>query len=204
MNIWFIFSFMSSTTLPPIADSAARILQVARRHFERFGYRRAAIAEIAREAGVAAGTIYRHYESKLDLLREVLHDANAEWLEHARAAPAGPGTALERLARQGAASIEFHKRDSLMSAVLRRDTDMIFAPLLEEEHARLLAANVDMNAEVIREGIAEGSIRADLDPEKVAYVLFTAGQTLFNQEVHPYADVQPVFAQMVMEGLLPR
>ncbi len=195
---------MSSTALRPIADSASRILQVARRHFERFGYRRAAVAEIAREAGVAAGTIYRHYENKVDLLRAVLREVNAEWLVKARAAMSGPGTAIERLYRQGAASIEFHREDALMSAVLRRDTDMIFAPLLDDEHARLLEANVGMMAEVIREGMAEGSIRADIDSEKVAYVLFTAGHMLFNQQVHAYSDIQPVFARIMLEGLQPR
>ena len=195
---------MSSPTLPPIVDSAARILQVARRHFERFGYRRAAVAEIAREAGVAAGTIYRHYENKVELLRAVLQEVNAEWLAKARDAMSAPGTAIERLYRQGAASIEFHREDALMSAVLRRDTDMIFAPLLEDEHTRLLEANVGMMAEIIREGMAEGSIRADIDSEKVAYVLFTAGHMLFNQQAHAYADIQPVFVQMVLEGLLPR
>ena len=133
-----------STALQPIADSSSRIRQVARRHFERFGYRRTTVAEIAREAGVAAGTIYRHYESKLDLLREVLADVNSAWLDQARAALAEPGTAIERLALLGVASIEFRQEDALMSAVLRRDTDMIFAPLLDEEHARLLEANVDM------------------------------------------------------------
>ena len=40
----------------PKRESAARILEVARRCFETYGYRRTNIAEIARDAGVAAGT----------------------------------------------------------------------------------------------------------------------------------------------------
>ena len=52
-----------------VQGSAARILEVARKRFETYGYRRTNIAEIARDAGVAPGTIYRHFEGKEDLMR---------------------------------------------------------------------------------------------------------------------------------------
>jgi AcrR family transcriptional regulator len=47
---------------------ARRVLAVATRHFLRFGYRRANVEDIAREAGVAKGSIYLHFDSKRELL----------------------------------------------------------------------------------------------------------------------------------------
>ena len=56
---------MSVSALQPNASgSRARILDAARLRFERFGFRRTGVSEIARGAGVAAGTLYRHFESK--------------------------------------------------------------------------------------------------------------------------------------------
>jgi TetR/AcrR family transcriptional regulator, fatty acid metabolism regulator protein len=49
-------------------DKRARILQAAERIFARHGFFAARVNEIAREAGVADGTIYLYFKSKDDLL----------------------------------------------------------------------------------------------------------------------------------------
>lgn len=46
----------------------SRLLEAATAHFVRFGYRRANIGEIARDAGLGKGTVYLHFESKQALL----------------------------------------------------------------------------------------------------------------------------------------
>ncbi len=45
-----------------------RILQAATEHFLRFGYRKASISDIARDAGVAKGTVYLYFENKNALM----------------------------------------------------------------------------------------------------------------------------------------
>jgi AcrR family transcriptional regulator len=180
--------------------SAARIIEVARRRFALHGYRRTSIAEIARDAGLAAGTIYRHFESKEDLLRRVVEESNEEWLEDARRALRGPGTAIERLARLGQASVEFNRRDNLLGAVLDRDAEIIFAPLLDELHDKLLQENVAMMAEVVRAGIDEGTFRR-VDPDRAAFILFVAGRALFNQQNLPYAEILPLYVEITLRGL---
>ena len=183
--------------------SAARILEMARRRFETFGYRRTNIAEIARDAGVAAGTIYRHFENKEDLLRRVVEQSHGEWLEEARSALGDEGTAIERITRLSQASVEFNKRYGLLDAVLVRDRDIIFAPLLDELYDKLLEQNVAIMAEVIRRGVEDGSLRP-VDPEKTALILFIAGRELFGQQRFRYAETLPLFAELIREGCLPR
>ncbi len=183
--------------------SAARILEVARRRFETFGYRRTNIAEIARDAGVAPGTIYRHFKNKEDLLRRVVERSHAEWLEEARSVLRGEATAIERLTRLGQASVLFNRRHRLLGAVLERDREIILAPLLDELHDKLLQENVAMMAEVVRRGVEDGSLRP-VDPEKTAFILFVAGEALFDQRHLPYAEILPLFTELTREGLLPR
>jgi hypothetical protein len=90
-----------------------------------------------------------------------------------------------------------------MNSLYRRDGEIIFAPLLEELHEELLQHNVALIADVIRDGIREGTLR-DVDPERAAFVLFLGGDALSNQTQHRYEDILPLFADIVINGLVPR
>ena len=185
------------------SPSRARLLSVAQKCFAAHGYRRTSIAQIAHGAGVAAGTVYRYFKDKEDVFREVVRDLHAQWLARARAAVAEPGTAVERLARMGRVSVEFDRENSLIGSIFRRDTEIIFAPLLEELHARLSKENVALIAEIVRDGIRDGSFRP-IDPERAAYVLFIAGDALANQRERPYDELLPVYSDILLHGLVPR
>ena len=75
-----------------------RLLAVARELIEEGGYGSASVAAIADRAGVAAGTLYRHFVSKEELFLEVFRDvcAGEERAMRAAADDAGPG-AVDRL-----------------------------------------------------------------------------------------------------------
>jgi TetR/AcrR family fatty acid metabolism transcriptional regulator len=181
----------------------ARILAAAEQRFAAFGYRRTGISEIAREAGVAPGTLYRYFENKEEIFRAVMRDGLTNWIDVARRVLAEPGTALERLARLAQASIDFNRENSLVNSVYRRDGEIIFAPLLEELHEQLVTENVAMIADVIRDGIREGDFR-DVDPERAAFVLFTGGDVLSSQTHYPYQEILPLYSDIVMNGLMRR
>src|SRR5215831_8837191 len=185
------------------APTRGRILEAAEQRFATFGYRRTGMAEIARDAGVAAGTLYRYFASKEEIFRAVIREGTESWLARARAAVAPAGTAIERLARLGTASIEFNRENALINSVYRRDNEIIFAPLIEELHEELLRQNVAMIADVIRDGIREGTLR-DVDPEAAAFVLFVGGDALTNQTHYRYEDILPLYGEITMHGLLPR
>jgi len=180
-----------------------RILTAAEKRFAAFGYRRTGIAEIAREAGVAAGTLYRYFENKEEIFRAVMRELLEAWLDMARRVLCEGGTAVERLRRLGEASVDYNRENALINSVYRRDEEIIFAPLLEELHEHLLTQNVAMIADVLRDGIREGTIR-DVDPERAAFVLFMGGDALSNQTHHPYQEVLPLYGEIMMNGLLPR
>ncbi|MFN8373779.1 MAG: helix-turn-helix domain-containing protein [Anaerolineae bacterium] len=59
-----------------IAARRAQILEAAVKVFAAKGYHRATIPDIAREAGIAVGTIYNYFGKKDDLLLALLHHVN--------------------------------------------------------------------------------------------------------------------------------
>ncbi|MFZ1996039.1 MAG: helix-turn-helix domain-containing protein, partial [Solirubrobacteraceae bacterium] len=77
-----------------------RLLAAARELIEEGGYGGASVLAIAERAGVAAGTLYRHFASKEELFVEVFRSVCAREERAMRAAgdqlPAG-ATAQERL-----------------------------------------------------------------------------------------------------------
>src|SRR5713101_10071791 len=178
---------MQGTASIDESPTRKRILAAAEQRFAAFGYRRTGIAEIARDAGVAPGTLYRYFENKEEIFRAVMREGLARWLETARRVLAEPGTALERLARLGEASVDHNRENALINSVYRRDGEIIFAPLLEELHEQLLRQNVALIAAVIRDGIREGTLRA-VEPERAAFVLFLGGDALSNQAHYRYQD----------------
>jgi AcrR family transcriptional regulator len=180
-----------------------RILDAARKRFETLGYRAAGVAQIARDAGVAAGTIYRYFPNKEAILFRVVADINGEWLRVARTTLAEPGSPIDRIARMGEASIEFNRLNPILNAVLERDDEIVFAPLLDELYTEVMRENVAMIEAVIREGIEEGSL-VEIDPKKAALVLFAAGRASASLPDYPYGEILPVLMKIASDGLLPR
>jgi AcrR family transcriptional regulator len=89
---------VTETARPLRADAArnrARVLEVAYQTFAAEGLG-VPIDEIARRAGVGAGTVYRHFPTKEDLYRAVIEDHIGRIIEDGRdmLASGDPGDAL--------------------------------------------------------------------------------------------------------------
>jgi AcrR family transcriptional regulator len=91
---------MSALTGVGGAGTRERLLSAARELIEEGGYAAAPVLAIADRAGVAAGTLYRHFPSKADLFLEVFRSVCAgeerAMLAAADAVPA-PAGAVDRL-----------------------------------------------------------------------------------------------------------
>src|SRR5687768_11869220 len=84
------------TAHSPGGDKRERILDAAERIFARHGFFAARVSEVAKEAGVADGTIYLYFKSKDDLLISVFENRMAHVNDQLRAAIADlpPGEQL--------------------------------------------------------------------------------------------------------------
>src|SRR5215208_7915051 len=81
------------------ADKHEAILRAATDIFADRGFFNAQVADVARAAGIAAGTVYLYFKSKDDLLVSIFERSMREGLEHSRAAVADLGDPAERLRR---------------------------------------------------------------------------------------------------------
>src|SRR5204862_6080317 len=88
-----------ATATIPRNDKRGRIMDAAIKVFAERGFHTATVAEIARSAGVADGTIYLYFKGKDDLLLRLFYEKMTELLAAARAELARAPDAPARLAR---------------------------------------------------------------------------------------------------------
>lgn len=69
---------MRTQTLPTETETSKRILQAAQQLFARKGYDATTTKDLAHKAGVAEGTVFRHFPSKKAILVEI---ATQGWIE---------------------------------------------------------------------------------------------------------------------------
>lgn len=144
-----------------MADNAAttrdRLLEAARELFTADGYHATTTPLLARRAGVAEGTIYRHFPSKQALLNAAYQDVHRWAAEQVRASATIPGGTGERLMSLGQSWVTMAGQDP---ARLR----LLFAWRLPAElDAASLQATEEFQQELqrlIAHGKQEGSVRA--------------------------------------------
>src|ERR671939_503365 len=81
------------------SDKHQQIIEAAVRVFARNGYYNSRVSDIAREAGVASGTIYLYFKTKDEILVTLFREKMAEWVAQVREAIAAEHDPLARLRR---------------------------------------------------------------------------------------------------------
>ena len=164
----------------------ARILDVARALFEEKGYQGATTAQIAAAAGVPEGTLFEDFRTKRDLVFAVLERDIEVYLDFLELQLRGIEGALNGIRKFIWSHLYTWRRRRFIARFLilelRQD------PGFYQSHAHDLMQRYDAALMgLIKEGIEEGSIRADVNTETVRNVIFggieqTALQWALNEE----------------------
>ena len=155
-----------------------RILSAAGRLFDERGIDRVTMAEITSAAGLRASTIYQYFSNKDDIVWAILGEVLEEMATKAKAATERARTALDKIT----ALLEVIADTLVNSPAKVRFTaqfDAMYARHWPAE--RLLTLEAQINplgfqyfAVLTREGIADGSLRPDLDPDLTLHAVFNA------------------------------
>lgn len=124
------------TTAPPPArtppgdeplpdDTRARILDAARRQCEDSGLRRTTMDDIARRAGLARVTLYRHFQSKEAIVQAVVLGEVERFFAALDAAIAPHRRAGERLVEGFAFALRFLSAHPLLQRLLRTEPESV-------------------------------------------------------------------------------
>jgi len=149
------------------------ILRAAIDVFAERGFFNAQVADVARAAGVAAGTVYLYFKGKDDLLVSIFDRSMRDGLAAGRAAVADlddPRERLRRLARAHLARLGSDLNLAIVFQVeLRQSTKF-----MERFSSTLLRDYLGLIREAVADGQRAGTFRADLKPTAAAKMLFGA------------------------------
>lgn len=156
----------------PISKSET-ILRAAAKVFARSGYFNAKVADVAREAGVADGTVYLYFKSKEELLTSIFNWAMGEFISRARTELAeadDPREKLKRFAQLHFSLLEQERDIAIVFQIeLRQSTKF-----MEQFSTTHLATYLQMLREIIETGQKRGEFRKTLNPTLTAKFLFGA------------------------------
>jgi len=146
------------------------ILAAAARAFARFGFKKAAVEEIARDAGVAKGTVYLAADTKEDLFYQAVHREVRSWMaETAKVIdPRIPADQLLFLVAQ-------RGLDYLESRPLVRDllfgNHQLMLPEWAERLDELRELGRQNLLEILRLGVRQGQFRDGMDLDEISHIL---------------------------------
>lgn len=158
------------------AETRRRITTAARELIAEGGYVAAQVATVADRAGVAVGTVYRHFPSKSDLFAEVFREASQHEVDAMREAiEATPGPAANRMA----VGIETFARRALRGrrlawALLAEPVD----PAVEAQRLHFRHSYRDLMAEVIAAGVEDGELPPQDVDATAAALIGAIGETM--------------------------
>jgi AcrR family transcriptional regulator len=148
-------------------ETERKVLAAATALIAQHGSRALTLAAVGEAAGYSRGIVSHHFGNRDNLLRAVMRDAQSFTL------PEGGNDAADWVAETVRAYLTnvTHRRPSA-GAFLQMwgeaiAADPVLMPLYAEQDARFRRTLADK----LREGIADGSVRADVDPEAMAVSL---------------------------------
>lgn len=146
-----------------------RILDAARRCFGDLGFTGATVPAIAARAGVSNGLLYQFFRGKEQLFEVVVGEVVRDWVR-ALVVSDPALSPLERLEAMLRRSVEFCRSHPLLPALLTKD-QVLELERLGAPHLDRIDAHRELVARILREGIAAGELRRDLDVAAAADIV---------------------------------
>ena len=160
-------------TRPPVADKREAILKAATRVFAQRGFFNAQVADVAKAAGVAAGTVYLYFRSKDDLLVSLFERTMKDAIAAGREALAGVTDPRDRLRRVARLHLERLGRDRDLAVVFQVELRQSIK-FMERFSSSYLRDYLGLIREAVEAGQAAGIFRTEVSPTTAAKILFGA------------------------------
>jgi TetR/AcrR family transcriptional regulator, fatty acid metabolism regulator protein len=186
-------------------DKPQQIIEAAVRVFARKGYYNSRVSDIAREAGIAAGTIYLYFKTKDDILVTLFREKMAEFVASLRKAVADEPDAVAKVRRLVALHFLMLEGNPELAEVVQvelRQGQKFFRGASSQE----IGAYFSLIGSVLEEGVAQGRFRPGLPIKTATKMLFGAMDQMATSWVlgkrgYRLTDTAPQVAEIFLLGV---
>jgi TetR/AcrR family transcriptional regulator, fatty acid metabolism regulator protein len=186
-------------------DKPQQIIDAAVRVFARNGFYNSRVSDIAREAGIASGTIYLYFKTKDEILVTLFREKMAAFVAGVRKAIASEADAPAKIRAMIRLHFETLEANSDMAEVVQvelRQGQKFFRGASAHE----ISAYFDLIGSVLQEGVAAGVFRRDLPVKVATKMLFGAMDQMTTSWVlgkrgYRLADAAEPVANIFLKGV---
>ena len=205
---------MSRTQTPPASEREAfrgsskreRILRAAVDVFAEHGYFNARVAQIAKAAGVADGTIYLYFEGKEDLLITIFREHTRGYLQTLEERMIGVELAEDRLRCAVRHHLETLGRDRSLAVVSQVELrhSLKFMSLFSQQE---VADYLNVIRKIVEHGQELGAFRRSVHPQLAAKAIFgvldeMVTSWILSDKDYDLAAHSEQVADLILTGLL--
>ena len=166
----------------------ASIIEAARTVFARHGFARGIMDEVAREAGIAKGTVYLYFNSKTEIYKAVLEHDISRLQEITLARLDAAATLKEKLAAFTLTRLENAESRKAFFRIM--DSVQENLSMTRRQYRELLREPVGRMTHAIEQAIELGEIRS-LPAEKTAWVIADMTRGAIQRRLLGHCDTTP-------------
>lgn len=159
-------------------EKRRRIIETATMEFARKGYHDASVSNIASKSGISVGSVYKYFDSKLDLFLTIVHHSISRMenlLLGLAAADEDVIIKVEKILRE---IISASREESTLIKLYNSITTINDKKLAAQFAAEMESMTAGIYARAVSEGQKSGEIRADIDPRIAAFMIDNLFMTL--------------------------
>jgi len=182
-----------------------QILEAAIKVFARQGFHQSTVAQIAKEARVADGTIYLYFKNKDDILVQFFNYKTKLVFDSFRTEVARADSSLDKLRYLIRRHLEEFQRNREMAVVYQVETHQS-SRLAEAQIKEMSKMYRDLISEIVEQGQQEGTIRKDLYVGLVKRFIIGAVDEVINTWLHSNGEYDLVsmadpLVEMFIKGI---
>jgi TetR/AcrR family transcriptional regulator, cholesterol catabolism regulator len=201
----------TSVTSPESTDVVRsrrdEILSIAAQQFAERGVASTTVRDIGAAAGILSGSLYHHFESKEQMVAELLLPVMQRQVGHYRAIVAADHSAADTLRSLIKVAVAEAAQTPSQTRMIRNDAQSFSATSALRPVADLLIESAKLWGAVIERGAADGQFRHDVDARLVVAAMFDAvlstTRWFGGKERHSPDRVGDALADLFLGGLLP-
>ena len=157
-----------------------QIVEAARKLIIKRGSEHLTVSRIAREAGISEGAIYRHFRSKTEILSFLLDHAGSSLLGDMALQSAENHTTLETISDVLEKHLKAIEKRHGSSFQVIAEVVSFGDKKLNRKAFDIISSYIGRLSDLLSAGARQGSVRADIDPQAVATLIFGMVQGLVN------------------------
>lgn len=186
----------------PSEEKEKLILETALKRFNRFGFKKTTIEEIANDARIAKGTIYLYFDNKTDIYKKLVEEELRTFTAQFSNIISDEVGVGEKIRKLFYITVDYYSNNNFLMSTLVGDDEMVLPYVAMEGQKIQEKEIVALIKKLLEKGVEEGEVRDDLDMNKVSYLLYHFGLFLVIKEFSP--DKKYPFKEMlkIMNNLL--